>query len=574
MSRNPNLLVLLLGVLLLAEGSQASERTERAEAERPPAVLATVNGEPILAADVEKRLGRIHGAAAEGQRSGFSLDSLLFQMVNDVLLGQEARALEMDREAAIRRKVEAFRRDLARKHLERLEVAEYARPTDEEVRQVFEEQYRRVTFRVVTAYEQKGAEELLGELRAGADLVELAMQRSVDPYRLRGGLVENIPRIDLQREIGDLVFSLDPGVTAGPVRTDLGWSVVRVDSFEKADPERFSALQGRLEALVSQRKAAARRSVLAPELKAKHAVRIDEEAVAEIEPERLPDGRLIPKTPNPESVVVRIGDKEKILASEYGQALLVRWKRVRNLEAATAAAPIILQKVIEERLLTAEALARGYAQLPEVERAVHAYETQQLISPFLKEVVAAGITVSEEEMRSYYEEHREELHRPPRVRLGQISVGSMEESKRLEESLRKGGDLAWLAERHSVDDYRDKGGDRGWVVPQPGVEGFHAQLFEAQIGEVLEPMRIGDVFVVTKVTGREDQGVYPFEEISGNIREKVFAEKFGQALDRFMSTLRNRSTIEIDDELLASLSVEGSVEDESHGGEESGDRHQ
>jgi peptidyl-prolyl cis-trans isomerase C len=558
-------------IAFLGVNSSGAEDTEF-PAPREAPVVAVVNGERILAQDIARQLRSVHTAVAEGERSSFDLDGLMFKMVNDTLIGQEARALEMHEEPDIRRKVDAYRQRLARERLERVEVRERTQPTEEEVRQLFEQQYRRATFRVLTAYEQGGAEQLLAELRSGAEIETLAKERSVDPYRLRGGLVENLARIDLQREVAELVFSLQPGEEGGPVRTDLGWSVVRLESFSAADPAKLPDLERTLQGLVRQSKAAARREELAQELRSRHGLELRQEVVDQIEPERLADSRLIPKITDPEAVVATIGNGQRITAADYGQALLARWKGVRNEQAARAAAPIILGKLIEDKVLDAEALERGYGGLADIQQAVHAYETQLLIPRYLEEIVAADIAVTEEEKRAYYEEHRNEFHRPPRVRLGQITVGSEAEALRIAELLRKGGDLQWLAEKHSLDGYKEKGGDRGWMVPQPGAEGFQQELFEAEVGTVLEPFAALDNFIVLKVTGREEQGIYDLGEISGNIREAVFTMKFRLALDRFITVLRERSEIEIDEEALADLSITATM-NKAPGGDDTSGKH-
>ncbi len=529
-------------------------------------VVALVNGEAIRAEDLERQLAGLHAGAAGGERGAFDLDRLLFRVVNDTLIGQEARALGMDEEPSVADRVTRRREELAIRRLEREEIDQHSVPEPEEVRRLFEEQYRRATFRVVTAYERDGAEELREALDAGADMAALAAERSVDPYRLRGGLVEDLARIDLQREVAETVFALDPGELAGPLATDLGWSVFRVESFAAADPERFPKLERTVASLVRQRKAAARREALAAELRQRHPVTTDEAVVAALAPERLPDGRLVPPSPEPSAVVARLGESAVITAERYAQALLARWKGVRNVEAARAAAPIILDRLIESELLRLEALARGYGALPEVERALHAYETQLLVPRFLEEVVGAGIEISEEEKRAHYETHRESFRRPPRVRIGQITVASREEAERLAGLLRGGTDFAWLARQQSLDAYKDQGGDRGWMVPQMGADDINRDLLEAAVGEVLDPVAAaGEGWLVLRITDRQEQGIYSYQEVSGNVREAVFGGKFERRLDEFMTKLRERSEIEIREEALAALAITGRREEEPHG---------
>jgi parvulin-like peptidyl-prolyl isomerase len=567
---------MLLLLFVTAAGASAAEDpipTDPAASPESP-VVAIVNGEAVVAEDVERHLSRIHGSASERLPGGQDLEQLMFKVVNDALIGQEARVLGMDEEPPIPERVKDFRQDRALMRLQKEEILDRAQPTEEEALRLFEEQYRRVSFRVVTAYELAEAEELYRLLEDGADMAVVAKERSVDPYRLRGGLVQSLPRIDLQRGIAGLLFSLEPGQLGGPVQTDLGWSIVRVESFAEADEERFPDLERSLRALVRQRKAIAAAERFSQQLRERIPVEVDDEVVSSIAPERRPDARLVPKIPDPEAVVARVGEHRIITAADYGQALLRRWKGVRNEVAARAASPIVLQKLIEQQLLMAEALARGYHELPEVIRESRAYETELLITLYLEEVVAAGIEVTDDEKRAYYDERKSEFSRPPRVRLGQITVESREEAEKIADHLRDGADLAWLAMQHSTDGYKNAGGDRGWYVPVPGQKDFNQQLFEAGVGAVLDPFGALDTWIVLKVTDREEQGPYPFDEISGNIRGAVFDQKLVVALDDLITKLRERSEIEIHEDVLSSLNITGRVDQGSEeGGTDSGHGH-
>ncbi len=538
---------------------------------KPSPTVATVNGEPLTLRDVERYLGNVHDSIAASERTDFDLDRLMFRMVNDALLGQEGRALGLDREGSIPGQVEAYRARLAVAALEREEIAERSRPTGGEVRQAFEQQYRELTLQVVTAYEPEGAGELLARLRAGVDMEALARESSVDPYAGRGGLVRSVAAIDLQREIAELASSLAPGELGGPVRTDLGWSVIRLVEARPADPERFAGVEASLRRLIRLRKSQALRSALAAKARVSHEVNVDQALAGSVEAQRLPDARLMPRLAKRQGLVARIavnrppgggptedrGDELTITAEDYRKALLARWSGVRNAEAALAAAPIILEKMIEQRLLLAEALARGYGEHARIRAAVRAFETSLLAPRYLQEVVAPGVEVSREEMEAYYQAHRGELNRPPRVHVGQITVATEEEAERVAGLLREGTDLAWLARQHSTDRFGEQGGDRGWV--ETGSSGFDERLWQATAGDVLDPVGVRGNFVVLKVTARQEQGVYEFDEVSGNVRNAVVSSKMRAAVAQLMETLRSRSEIEIDRELLATLRLSGEM---------------
>jgi len=507
----PLMLVLVAAPILAQEATQSVSVS--GSDEPATGVIATVNGEPIYFADLERVLADTHRGVPAGQRQAPDLDRMLFRLVNDELLGQEARALGMHEEDPIPARLAAKRTSLAVERLEREEIWTLAEPSAEEIEGAFQEEYRSISFRMLTARERDEAEKLVRELEQGADFATLAKEHSVDPYGPRGGLVEDLPRIDMPHELAAGAFAMSPGDLEGPISTRIGWTAIRVESFSDADPERLEELEPSLRALVRFRKAETLRSDLGARLRVAHPVVTDEEAVAAIVAERLPDGRLKPRVENPELQVAQVGDRT-ITAAELGRTLQSRWKGVRNEQAARAARPIVLARLIRTELMRAEALARGYGDSENAKRALSSYETRLLIPRLLNQVVGAGIEVTQEEMSSYYEEQKESFRKPPRLHLRQITVASEKEAEALAELLRQGADLAWLARQHSTDRYKDSGGERGWVTPGRSGDLIEAGLFEAQPGDVLGPEAVAEGYVVVQVALREEQGIYPLGEIS------------------------------------------------------------
>ena len=549
-----------LGPVLLIACLPGPTTAASAPADLPPTTVAVVNGEAILLEDLERRLEKLHGAAGPVQRSPGNVRRLLDRIINDVLIGQEARFLGLDEEPPVPETIETNRRRLAAALLEREEISGPARPTEEEVAQLFRERHRKATFRVLTAADREGAQAILEALRGGAEVEALALEMSIDPYRETGGLVADVARKDVQLAVADVVFRLQPKEVTGPVETDLGWSILIAEEFTEPESELFEESRGSLERLVRQRKESAARQALVARLRERHEVVVDQQLVDSIQPIRRRDGRLKAESPGPEAVIARIGEEISLSGDDYAAALERRWKSIAEEEAARAAAPIILDGLIRERLLLAEAFARGHHELPAVERALHRLETEMLVPSYLESVLAAGIEVSDKEMRAHYEEVREQLRQPPRVRLGQITVADRDRAESIASALRGGSDLGWLARQHSTDGLREKGGLQDWwEVPLTG-SAITQAILEAEEGAVLDPVQEEESWVVYQVVAREERGVYPYEVVSGNMREAVFRRKFTEVLDRFIKTARSRSEIEVREDVLAGLQLSGDQE--------------
>lgn len=522
-------------------------------------VVARVNGEPVYLEDLERQLQDLHEQVEPGQRPDFDVDHLVERLVNDTLLSQEARSLGLADEGAIPEKVEELRRELATKRLEREEVWKATDLGDDDVRALFERDYRRATLRVLTTYEKDEAESALARLREGADFADVVAEVSVDPYKLRGGLVEDIVRVDLQKEIADVAFEASPGAVLGPIRTSIGWSVVRVESFKPADPERWDGLKRQVADVLRFHRGQERKAALMVELRQKHPVRVDAEALAAVRAERQEDGRLLPEVDDPATVIATVGD-HTVTAEDLQKALAWGWKGIRNEEAARAALPIVLDELVRERLLLAEAQRRGYPHSPEVERSALAYEKSLLVERYLGQVLGPQVEVDGEAMKAYYEEHLQSFNRPPKVHVSQITVESEEEARKVAAQVREGTDFAWLARRNSIDRFKESGGERGWMYPMPQTNELSDQLLAAEPGEIVGPIGMPGNWAILRVNSKEAQGPYPFQEVSGNVRSAVYRERFQDYIGKVLDKLRSRSEIEVDRAALDALVLSGSRE--------------
>ncbi|UCF66378.1 MAG: peptidyl-prolyl cis-trans isomerase [Acidobacteriota bacterium] len=534
--------------------------------EQPARLVGSVNGEPITLSRLEQRLEAMHSEVQQAERRDFDPDKLLFRVVNDMLLAQEARALEMEQEEEIRAQVARLRDELMVKALSADEVEGKATASEDETRAAFQQEYTRFTVRVLTVDDQQQAKDLRGRIEGGEQLADLAKKLSVDPYAPRGGLLESVVRRDLAPEVAQLVETAQAGQLLGPVLTDLGWTLIHIEKIEDADPEQLESVRRQIGQLVAMEKARALRKGLAERARSSHPVEIVPSVVDRLVPKRLPDGRLAPEIADEKAVAVRVGDGGiSITAGEYARALLKRWSRVRGEQAARRAAPIVLSRMIEDKLLLAEAQQLGYAEKPAIIAALSAFEDQLLVQKYLEEVVASGIEIDPQSMRAYYEQHKEAFRRPARLHLAQVTVETSDQAEKMRELLANGADIAWLAKEHSIDRFAGKGGDRGWMVPEPGVDEFNDSLMTAQPGDVLQPLRVPGNYVVMQVTAREEQGEYSFNEVSGNIRNAMFSEAFQKKLDEVITKLRSLSEIEIDEEALTALVIGGSVDEKASG---------
>lgn len=127
--------------------------------------------------------------------------------------------------------------------------------TDADLRAYYEErkpfEYELADARHILVETQAEADEILALLAGGADFAQLAQERSTDTVSaVQGGSLGRAPRGSYVTEFDEAVWSADLGAVVGPVQTQFGFHIIRVDefvnrSFEEVREEIETVLRGR-----------------------------------------------------------------------------------------------------------------------------------------------------------------------------------------------------------------------------------------------------------------------------------------------------------------------------------------
>jgi peptidyl-prolyl cis-trans isomerase D len=86
------------------------------------------------------------------------------------------------------------------------------------------------------AWEEKKEQilNILEEARSGEDFAELAARYSEDPSKEQGGHLGTFGRGSMVKPFEDVAFSMKPGEISGPVRTQFGWHIIKVENINEA----------------------------------------------------------------------------------------------------------------------------------------------------------------------------------------------------------------------------------------------------------------------------------------------------------------------------------------------------
>jgi peptidyl-prolyl cis-trans isomerase D len=100
---------------------------------------------------------------------------------------------------------------------------------------------------------QKKAQELLGKAKAGADFSQLAKDNSKDPGSAsQGGDLGWAQRGMFVGPFEDALFAMQPGEIRGPIKTQFGYHVIRLDDIEAGKLRSYDDVRTELEAAYRQ----------------------------------------------------------------------------------------------------------------------------------------------------------------------------------------------------------------------------------------------------------------------------------------------------------------------------------
>lgn len=504
-----------------------------------PKYLAKVNDDLVDGQDLKGEFVRRHGGHQRFLGSDeYIVRKFLEATIDRRLLLQEAYRLGLQDAPDIRDAVADLQLRKQAEHFVKVEVKDKVAVTDAEVQATYETKTEDLYLvrQIVTATRAE-AEAIKAEVAAGADFEALARERSLSESRKFGGLVPEVAWGARSPEWEEAVFALEPRQVAGPFESGDGFELVRLESRRKAEkPEQAKALP-RIRTLLQQRALEARRQEVVAGLRAKHGVRLVAFA-HEVEALRAAraakDGRPVATWASGE---LSLGD----FAASLDLDAVARLPAGRVARAIDAE----LEAAVNERIVKVEAATRGYGAIPEIARAVRDYREGLMENRLYGAHVFREVTVTDADVRAYYEAHPGEFLVPERRHVAHVVVPTRESAEEVKQALAAGAPFEEVARAHSVDPEVSKtGGDLGWI-DRKDASGDLALVFDAEAGETVGPVETKFGFHVLKVLGIAPAHTPPLEEVAADARKKVTRARNQERRDGWVKQLRADARIRV-----------------------------
>lgn len=188
----------------------------------------------------------------------------------------------------------------------------------------------------------------------------------------------------------------------------------------------------------------------------------------------------------------------------------------------------IVDQLINYRLFSKYAEEMKMDETAEFEAALNNARKEILASMAISETVKA-VEVTEEDMKSFYEENSNYFEKGATVSAKHILVKEEEKCQEILEEIIAGKVFEEAAQQYSTCPSGQKGGDLGEFGKGQMVKEFEEAAFAAEIGQVVGPVKTQFGYHLIKVEAKNEATVTPFEEVKEQIRRNLMQQKQNKA---------------------------------------------
>jgi peptidyl-prolyl cis-trans isomerase SurA len=174
----------------------------------------------------------------------------------------------------------------------------------------------------------------------------------------------------------------------------------------------------------------------------------------------------------------------------------------------------------------------------------------------VREEVMRKIQFKTEEVKAYYDEHKDEFQREERVFLREIAISTQgkpeaavaaaeKKAKDLVDRARRGERFNEMAQTNSDSPTAKDGGaldpyKKGELAPN-----IEAMVWDKERGYVTDPIKIASGLLILRVDEHYKAGLASFEEVEAEIQNRITGSRQQAALRAYLTKLRELSFLEI-----------------------------
>jgi hypothetical protein len=515
--------------------------------------IATVNDDVIRMDELTEALASSHAEKSKQAGGAGKIDytRILDRLINIRLIAQEAANIGLDELPEFKSETEAntlaTSADLVMK-----EISKDAKADPREVEKRFKELVVEWKIKSVMFEKEDDAKAITDAMKAGKNFDELT-KKAIDEKKAKGGEQgEYLKPKDLLPQIAAAASVLEVGAV-GPViklASEKQTRFVLLKLEDKRYPENPVARQRAEQSALTDK----RNEVLAEykkmlfntqvTIKEKLLDKIDYDSPKTNFQKLLSDTRAVAEFKDGKTITV--GALTEGLQKKFFHGL----EQAGKDKFVDKAKRSVLGKLIEEQLINNEAVRRGVEKSDQYQERIKEFQFSELLGLFIEKVVIPDIKVTDDEMRSYFQDHKGEYTDPEMLKMASLDFGNKRDAEAALAKLKKGTDINWVRANAEglVASTDEEGGLTG------GAMVLTTKSLPEEMARSLAGVKSGDyrlsagsegrfsVLAIQEVIPARQQ---PYEEVRKEIWKKAFDADLSKAMEDWFHKLRAAASVKI-----------------------------
>lgn len=208
----------------------------------------------------------------------------------------------------------------------------------------------------------------------------------------------------------------------------------------------------------------------------------------------------------------------------------------------------IIKSLMTRYLILQQSSVQALKNDEDIIAKVMVYENNLIVNRFVKDQVDKKVTVTDKELRKYYNLNTHEFRTNPKVQARAILLKTKEEAEKILYRLRKGEDFGKLAQDFSIDPFTASDGGSMAILEKGKGKVFtqiEEVLFDLKPGEISDVVETAFGFNILSVDEVFPSELKPFEEVREQIKRSILQQKKAQAFEEMSNRLQRDAEIKI-----------------------------
>lgn len=199
---------------------------------------------------------------------------------------------------------------------------------------------------------------------------------------------------------------------------------------------------------------------------------------------------------------------------------------------------MVLEQLISKKLLLLDAQKNLYEYDPEFKSELEMVKNDLLVNFTMKKAMEK-VTVSDDDVKKYYDENKDKLVDGEKVNASHILVESEDKAKEILEKINK-KEISFedAARKESTCPSKDNGGNLGEFTRGQMVPEFDEACFSMNEGEIKGPVKTQFGYHLIKLNSKTESKQLEFDAIKNQLKANLLQEKQGEAYQSKINQLK------------------------------------